>query len=151
MDKIKEIVPVYDGKFLHFYNFKLESGHNYEVVSRQKFEDINKIKTDAVDIIALSPNLRKILVIKEWRVPVNDYIYAFPAGLCEPDEDIITTAKRELLEETGLVISIIYDILEPAYQSPGMTNETVASIFCSAKGKIVNAHMSKMKIQSQCG
>ena len=34
MDKIKEIIPVYDGKFLHFYNFKLESGRNYEVVSR---------------------------------------------------------------------------------------------------------------------
>jgi len=143
MDKIKEIVPIYDGKFLHFYNFKLESGRNYEVVSRQKFEDINKIKTDAVDIIALSPDFKKVLVIKEWRVPVNDYIYAFPAGLCEPNEDIITTAKRELFEETGLEIQNILDILPPAYQSAGMSNEAVATVVCTATGEITNKNTTK--------
>ena len=143
MDKIKEIIPVYDGKFLHFYNFKLESGRNYEVVSRQKFEDINKAGADAVDIIALSPDFKKVLVIKEWRVPVNDYIYAFPAGLCEPNEDIITTAKRELFEETGLEIQDILDILPPAYQSAGMSNEAVATVVCTVKGEITNKNTTK--------
>ena len=143
MDKIKEIVPVYNGKFLHFYNFKLESGRNYEVVSRQKFEDINKVEANAVDIIALSPNFKKVLVIKEWRVPINDYIYAFPAGLRESNEDIITTAKRELFEETGLEIQNILDILPPAYQSAGMSNESVATVVCTATGEITNKNTTK--------
>ena len=143
MDKIKKIIPAYDGKFLHFYNFKLESGRNYEVVSRQKIEDINKVGADAVDIIALSTDLKKVLVIKEWRVPVNDYIYAFPAGLCEPNENIITTAKRELFEETGLKIQNVLDILPPAYQSAGMSNEAVATVVCTVTGEITNKNTTK--------
>ena len=143
MDKIKEIVPVYDGKFLHFYNFKLESGRNYEVISRQKFDNIGHIIADAVDIIALSPDFKKVLVIKEWRVPINNYIYAFPAGLCEPGEDIITTATRELFEETGLKMLDVLDILPPAYQSAGMSNEAVATVICTAVGEITNKNATQ--------
>lgn len=143
--KIVDINPVKEGKFLNFYHYKLDNGKDYEVVSRRKvdMDSIYFSYSDAVDIIVFDSIGEKMLVIREWRAPVGDYIFAFPAGLREPGETRLQTASRELFEETGLVISIIYDILEPAYQSPGMTNETVASIFCSAEGKIVNAHMSK--------
>ena len=35
-NKLLEINPVYEGKFLKFYNFLLEDGRNYEVVSRRE-------------------------------------------------------------------------------------------------------------------
>lgn len=140
--ELLEIEPIHEGKFLKFYNFKLSDGRTYEVISRRDLtmENVNTFSADAVDIIAFSPDRQKILVIKEWRIPVNDYIYAFPAGLRESNEGIFETARRELYEETGLHIETLYDILPPAYQSAGMTNEVVASVFCSADGELTNAN-----------
>lgn len=140
--ELLDIEPVHEGKFLKFYHFNLNDGRAYEVVSRRELtmQNINNFSADAVDIIAFSPDRQKILVIKEWRVPVNDYIYAFPAGLREPGEGIFETARRELFEEAGLHIETLHDILPPAYQSAGMTNEVVASVFCSASGELTNAN-----------
>ena len=43
----------------------------------------------------------KILLIKRGNYPFKGY-WALPGGFCRPDEDIYTTAKRELYEETGI-------------------------------------------------
>ena len=103
-NKLLEINPVYEGKFLKFYNFLLEDGRNYEVVSRREvnMENVNDFIADAVDMMIISEDYNHILIIKEWRTPINNYIYAFPAGLREADEKVVETAKRELFEETGL-------------------------------------------------
>lgn len=135
--KVLDIEKVHDGKFLHFYNFNLDDGRSYEVISRRDnvgLDTLNRFEADAVDIIAFTPDHSKILVIKEWRVPANGYIYSFPAGLREDNEGLLDTARRELKEETGLEITKLYDILPPAYQSAGMTNEVVASVVCEADG-----------------
>ena len=143
--ELKEIVPVYEGKFIKYYNFILSDGRNYEVVSRKNLT-IDSIKNfddaDAVDIIAFNEDCSKILVIKEWRVPVNNYIYAFPAGLRDAGETIVETATRELLEETRAEFKTILKVLPPAYQSAGMTNETVASVICIAQGEVDSRYSS---------
>jgi ADP-ribose pyrophosphatase len=44
------------------------------------------------------------LVLKEWRYPIKDWTYCFPAGgVNGPDEPMLEAAKRELKEETGVV------------------------------------------------
>lgn len=150
--EIKDVIPIHWGKFINYYNFRLDDGRDYEVVSRRnltldKIMNVDKLNSfknaDAVDIIAFSPDLEKILIIKEWRYPLNDYVYAFPAGLCEPDESVPDAAKRELFEETGLEIDNVFDVLEPSYQSVGMTDEAVATIICSAKGEITNKNATE--------
>ena len=142
--KIIDIEPVYEGKFLKFYHYKLDDGRNYEVVSRHPvdMDNINSNLFDAVDIIAFDSTFQKILVVKEWRPPVNDYIYAFPAGLRDAGETIVETATRELLEETRAEFKTILKVLPPAYQSAGMTNETVASVICIAQGKVDSRYSS---------
>lgn len=40
--------------------------------------------------------------IREYRYPVKDYVYQVPAGGVG-DQDDLSAAKRELLEETGLI------------------------------------------------
>lgn len=47
----------------------------------------------------------EMLVLREWRYPIQDWVYQFPAGGHEEGEDSLTTAKRELEEETGLCAS----------------------------------------------
>ena len=45
----------------------------------------------------------KLVIIKEFRVPINKYIYELPAGLVDSsDDDFASTVRRELKEETGL-------------------------------------------------
>ena len=143
-NKLLEINSVYEGKFLKFYNFLLEDGRNYEVVSRREvnMENVNDFIADAVDMMIISEDYNYILLVKEWRTPINDYIYAFPAGLREAGEDVVETAKRELFEETGLTLTKIFKILPPAYQSAGMSNEAVSTIVGQATGELSIEHMS---------
>lgn len=43
----------------------------------------------------------KILFIKQYRYPVDGFYYELPAGGIEKDDSILTSAHKELEEETG--------------------------------------------------
>ncbi len=95
-------------------------------------------KIDAVIIVATHVDEDKLVVIKQFRVPLNDYVYEIPAGLIDFGEDFETTVRRELKEETGLdLIQIDYDKTKPkAYISTGMTDESAALVFCTCNGEV---------------
>ena len=44
----------------------------------------------------------KVVLVRQYRYTLGDYIYEFPAGLVEPGEDFHEGAVREMYEETGL-------------------------------------------------
>ena len=77
----------------------------------------------------------KLVIIREYRVPLDDYVYSLPAGLIDPGEDIEVCAKRELKEETGLDLVEInkMDSGFGLYPSPGMTDESFSSMTAHAK------------------
>jgi len=58
----------------------------------------------AAVIIPLLDNGR-LLLERQFRYPLNQVLLEFPAGKIDPGEAVETTAKRELLEETGFVAS----------------------------------------------
>ncbi len=64
-----------------------------------------------------------VYLIKQFRSPFNDELIEIPAGKLDIGEDPFEAAKRELLEETGLVAS--------EYISLGEVYPTVG--FCSEK------------------
>ena len=79
------------------------------VSSRKSKEELEKVylennedKIDAVVICALHKAQNKLVLINQYRVPINKYIYELPAGLVDNNEDIETSVRRELKEETGL-------------------------------------------------
>lgn len=59
-------------------------------------------RPDGVAAIATTPEDRLILV-SQFRPPLNSRTLEFPAGLLDDDEDDVDAAIRELAEETGFV------------------------------------------------
>ena len=87
----------------------------------------------------------KIVVIRQFRVPINSYIYEMPAGLIDKGENPLISLTRELKEETGLdVIEILENTVKgQLFLSPGMTDESVTSAFCTCRGTISKGYMEE--------
>ena len=131
------------GKFLNYFWYHLSDGRIYEVCSRNRNPDPYERKSDAVSIVAFNEDRTAVCLVREYRVPLEGYCYSFPAGLREPNESIYDTAHRELFEETGLKILTYGKDLPASYQSPGITDESVSTIFVTASGEPTNANQTK--------
>lgn len=59
-------------------------------------------KNTAIGVIALDQE-QNIWLVGQYRFVLNEYSWEIPEGGCPDGEDYLTAAKRELLEETGLV------------------------------------------------
>ena len=147
--KIKEVEVLAKTKFLSLYNAKYENKNgkerNWTIASRKGNDVLTKTliqgkedKVDAVVIVAFHKREKKLVLVKQFRVPINDYIYELPAGLVDEGEEAIVSLKRELKEETGLdVIEIIPSMgRDKVYLSPGMTDESVNLVYCICDGEI---------------
>lgn len=53
-----------------------------------------------VSIVATTPD-NKIIMVKQWRYPIEKETLEIPTGTIEDNNDPLETAKRELLEEVG--------------------------------------------------
>jgi ADP-ribose pyrophosphatase len=66
----------------------------------------------------------QVLLVRQFRPAVGARLLELPAGLVDPGEQPIESARRELAEETGYAA----DHLEPlvrCYSSPGYTTELI--------------------------
>lgn len=68
-------------------------------------------KNFAIGILPLDNEMNTYLV-GQYRFPLNQYSWEIPEGGGPIDEDILDAAKRELLEETGLVASSWQQIVQ---------------------------------------
>ncbi len=91
-------------------------------------------RPDAVVIVPFHKDRNKIVLTKEYRVPLDDYEYGFPAGLVDAGETIEDASRRELKEETGLSIIRFIKTSPPIYSSAGMTDESVAMVYVECTG-----------------
>jgi len=91
-------------------------------------------RPDAAIIVPYHRQEDKLVVIREYRVPVGDYQYGFPAGLLDLGETLADTAGRELREETGLDLVKIYRHSPAVFSSAGITDETIAMVFAEVDG-----------------
>lgn len=77
----------------------------------------------AVGIIPITPS-KEIILVKQFRKPVEKVLLEIPAGKIEPEEDPYICAVRELEEETGFKTDNIKQILK-FYTTPGFSNEII--------------------------
>ena len=64
----------------------------------------------------------RVALIRQFRHAVNGIIYEIPAGTCEPGENGLACAKRELMEEAGYRASR-WKRLCRFYPAPGISTE----------------------------
>ena len=99
---------------------------NGRVAKREIVEHAGAVVIIGITDDLPSPRLRqaskKILLIKQFRKPIEKEIIEIPAGLVHADETSLKAAKRELLEETGYHAKKIKKVLE-AYTTPGYSTE----------------------------
>jgi ADP-ribose pyrophosphatase len=115
---------------------------SWQIASRQnepKCLSGNYHRPDAVVIVPFHPVRDKMVIIREYRVSLDDYEYGFPAGLVDNGESVEQAARRELLEETGLTVSRFIKVSPPIYSSAGMTDESVAMVYVECEGEPSNS------------
>lgn len=149
MKKYTNIHKLSDNKFLNL--FKLEaltdSGRpfDYFFVSRRKAENIKLLTGDsAAEGVVIYPILRddpeKIVMIRQYRYPLGDYLYELPAGLIDAGETPEIAAVREMKEETGLTFEVYADgnaaYRRPFFMGAGFTDESCNAVFGYASGTI---------------
>lgn len=146
----KECVEeVIDKKFLRVFDLKHTEGRHYydatrrpleKLVAPMSEEEFKNMLPDAVScvvIVELPGKEPQLLLSYEFRYPVGRFLLGVPAGLIDPgdetaDSPAIETAKREIHEETGIVVDEDRDdifVINPLlFSTPGMTDESNALV-----------------------
>ena len=87
---------------------------------------LKPIKIKAPDWVSIMVEKEgKLLVEKQFRYGANDFIEEFPCGIVENDEDPLEAARRELAEETGIMLLDKTEIVKLGQTNPNpafMTN-----------------------------
>ena len=76
---------------------------------------------DCVAIVAIDAD-DNVLLVKQFRKPVEKELLEIPAGGIEPGEDPVTTVRREMQEETGYLPQKV-ERLGGFYSAPGFCTE----------------------------
>ena len=146
-DKYKDVQKLTDNPFLNLYQIDAidteGKDFNYYFASRNNENDI-KIKTHDIKpegIVIYGVKLEsepKLVLIKQYRYPLDAYIYELPAGLVDGDETPAQAAVREMKEETGFSLEVYEGgaalYRRPFYMGPGFTDEMSSAVFGTVTG-----------------
>lgn len=147
--KYREIHQLTDNPFLNLYQMDAIDtkgrDFNYYFASRNDAEHI-KIRTKSIQAegiviyaVTAEPEPR-LALIRQYRYPIDAFMYELPAGLVDGDETPGMAAAREMKEETGLDFTEYTGgkacCRRPYFMGPGFTDETSASVFGTVRGSI---------------
>ena len=152
MSEIKSIQQKTHNRYLNYY--ELEAVHRdgsvspYYMASRAK--DANHLKAvtrenkpDGVILYGVYGEAKdRVVLIRQYRYPLGDYVYEFPAGLVEEGEEMAAAGIREMYEETGLVFTPVDagSYSRPFFTTIGMTDESCGTVFGYCSGEPTSVH-----------
>lgn len=129
--------------FKVIFTHKSQSQQSWIMCSRKDKPIEAAAQADAVVIVPVmdTEQGKRLVVTKEFRVPIWDYEYGFPAGLIDAGERIETTISRELKEETGLDLVRVRHVSSPVYSSAGLTDESCHMALVDVQGTVSNEYL----------
>ena len=152
MSEIRGIQQKTRNRYLNYY--ELEAVHRdgsispYYMASRA--EDTSQLKSvthqnkpDGVILYGVYGAAKdRVVLIRQYRYPLGDYVYEFPAGLVEEGEEMAAAGIREMYEETGLTFTPVdadcYS--RPFFTTIGMTDESCGTVFGYCSGTPTSIH-----------
>lgn len=108
---------IYEGKIVKLEKQKVELP-NGRVSSREIVRH-----GEAVAILPIDQN-GNLLLVEQYRKPIDKVILEIPAGLVEPGEEPAEAAARELEEECGVVAGKLEFVVK-YYTTPGFSDEMI--------------------------
>ena len=144
--KKENIKSLFESKFIKVFDLQYEKGKHYYDASRRPMDQLVATKSEeeframlpdavtCVVILNIKDEEPKLLLSREYRYPTGQFLLSPPAGLLDPEDSntenpILTAAKREIKEETGLTITekdSLFIINPVLFSSPGLTDESNA-------------------------
>ena len=137
-----------DNPFLNLYHIDAlgrdGTPFHYYFASRNDENNIkhktHSMRPEGMAVYAVTEDGEKLVLVRQYRYPVNDYLYELPAGLIEPEETASEAACREMIEETGWKLEV-YEGGEPAFRrgfflAQGLTDESGSMIFSVQAGNV---------------
>ena len=126
MERREKREEIYSGKIIKVYKdtVKLPNGNfsEREIVLHKECSAV------------LAVHDKKIIFVRQYRYPINNYSLEIPAGISEEGETPEACARRELEEETGMIASDL-KFLFNIHSSIGFCNELI-NIFLAENLKI---------------
>jgi ADP-ribose pyrophosphatase len=115
----------YDGHFVHVAvaTFEAEDGSTFE-------REIIRHR-GAVAVVALTPDGRSAVLVRQFRPSIEDVLLELPAGMRDVEgEPAEETGRRELEEEAGLRAVGPLELLTEYVVAVGLTDEHLALYLC---------------------
>ncbi|MCI9338399.1 MAG: NUDIX hydrolase [Lachnospiraceae bacterium] len=143
--KKENVKTLFDSPYLRVADLQYAPGKHYYDATRRDMENLTAVKSDeefaamladAVSCIVILDGEEepKLLLSYEFRYPAGQYLLSVPAGLIDEEDKgkpdpLITTAIREIREETGLEVKAAdsVKVVNPlVFSTPGLTDESNA-------------------------
>ena len=144
--RIGGVQKLTDNPHLNLYHIDAvdTGGRSFDYYFASRNEEKNlKLYTKALDpegivIYAVTrEETPRLVMIREYRYPLDEEIYALPAGLVDAGETAGMAAVREMKEETGLDFEEYTGgeacFRKPFFMGPGLTDEASAAVFGTVK------------------
>jgi ADP-ribose pyrophosphatase len=92
---------IYENRWITLYQDKVQVSSSGNTIEYTWYK--------SPDVVVIVPffDENTLVMIKQFRYPLQKILLEFPAGHINHGENVLTTAKRELLEETGYIAKIL--------------------------------------------
>ncbi len=115
------------------------SGRYLGLKERSHWEYAYRTNASGVVVIVPVTTAGELVLVEQYRIPVNGRVLELPAGLVgdcgDPGEDFKAAAHRELIEETGYRAASLKELLTSP-SSPGMADEMITIYFASGLERV---------------
>ncbi len=138
--KLKSLRPI--GRRFHLHNHELLYENNagetksYEMVSHNRLQTKEDLGGTIDGVIVIAVQDDKMLLLREFRMAINRYVYGFCSGMVNENEPARYAAIRELREETGLEVKEFLHQGYSSFPSPAISDTRIIPIFVKTKGAI---------------